>query len=261
MSNSVPPEDQTSRENEVTQINANNLDSSQPTHLQVDTFISNHSPSQAKPTEISQPVVVVEASKEAALDIWSVFKLIWKDPANGLQAALTTLGDNRAFNAGIILCVLFMLAFWMAVLKVVESIAALLTFGNLFGRGFNGQLGFSEHIRILIGAAIPVLSMIAVLWCIRQIFRAAGNYKQFTFVTGFSIAPLTLFLLLLWLLGINAGEITVLLYIFCFTTLILFLNTALIGVLRLSSRNALLLVPVLLIADYFITRVGFEILY
>jgi hypothetical protein len=39
------------------------------------------------------------------------------------------------------------------------------------------------------------------------------------------------------------------------------LNTALIGVLGLSSRNSLLLVPIVLVADFFITRVGLEILY
>lgn len=258
MSNAIPPEDRDSIEQEARQTDTDDLVFDPQSQTQVNFSAPIYSRSQFN-SETSQPVV--EASKEAAFDVWSVFQLIWQDPANGLQTAITSLGDSRAFNAGIALCVLFILAFWMAALKVIASLTAWLSFVNLLGTSFNQQLSIFEHIRILISASIPVLGMIAVLWCIRQIFKGAGNYKQFIFVTGFSLAPITLFLLLLCLLGTSGGELIFLVSIFCWTTVVLFLNTALIGVLRLSSRNALLLVPILFVSDFFITRIGFDILY
>jgi hypothetical protein len=141
----------------------------------------------------------------------------------------------------------------------LSAIASLFSFG--FGRGFVGQLDFSTHLLIILSAAIPVIVMIAVLWGIKKIFKGAGNYQQFTFVTGVSLAPMTFFLFLVWLLGANATNLTSLVGFFCFTTFILFLNTALIGVMRLSARNALLLVPITLVVDLFITKVIFEIIY
>jgi hypothetical protein len=77
MSNFIPPEENTSSAGETVQ-------------------------------EASSPQVV-ETSKVAAADLLSVLKLVWKDPANGLQEALITLGDTRAFNAGIAFCSLFVL--------------------------------------------------------------------------------------------------------------------------------------------------------
>jgi hypothetical protein len=258
VSHSIPPEEQISSEHETPQVDTGGLVSQEQSYTQADFPEGDHSSYQSK-KEVLQPVV--EQSKEAALDTWTVFQLIWKDPVDGLQTALATLGDSRAFNTGIALCIVFILTFWIAVLKIIDFLMALLTLGNIFGTQLSRELGFSEHLRIILGAAIPVVGMIAVLWGIRQIFKGAGNYKQFTFVTGLTLAPVTFFLILLWLLGTNAGELMALVSIFCFSTVILFLNTALIGILRLSSRNALLLVPTLLVADFFITRVGFDILF
>jgi hypothetical protein len=218
----------------------------------------NPTPSESETTRVASSNQFIEISKTAVLDTWGVFKLIWKDPANGFQDALATLGDDRAFNTGIALSILFVLACWIAILKVA---AFVLAFAGAFGSDFSGQFDISIHLRIILSATIPVLGAIAVFWGIKKIFKGTGNYKQFTFITGVALAPITLFLLLLWLFGVGATDLITLLSLFCFTTFILLLNAALIGVLRLSSRNALLLVPLLLVADTFITRVAFEILY
>ncbi|WP_165790206.1 hypothetical protein [Cuspidothrix issatschenkoi] len=241
MSNSIPPENPNS--DELT----DDLDSPSV----VNSPVSNS----------KNPQLVVETSKNAVLDVWSALKLIWNDPNNGLQTAINSLGDSRIFYAGIALCILFVLAAWMAVLKTIESLAPLFSFGGLFGASYSTQLSFSEQLRVILAATIPVLGMIAVLWITRKIFKGSGNYQQFTFVTGCCFAPITFFLFMLWLLGSSATELMALISVFCWTTFVLFLNTALIGVLGLSSRNALLLVPIVLVADFFITRVGLDILY
>ena len=105
-----------------------------------------------------------------------------------------------------------------------------------------------------------MIGIILILWAIQQIFRGKGNIKQFTFATGVCVFPITILLLLTWLLGYTNFDVLSLLSVFCFTTLILLLNTTLIGVLRLSARNALFLVPIILVADTFIMRVLSSIL-
>ena len=238
-----------------------------PDHQQV--FQPPLSPSYSDPNPIDDRETIEEdrsqkflkTSKVAALDTWSVLRLLWNDPANGLQEALITLGDGRAFNAGIALCVAYVLAYWVVVTK---AIGFLRNFSNIFGSTFNNygdKLNFSEHFRILLGAGIPVAGMIVVLLGIKQIIGAKGNYKQFTFITGVSLTPLTAFLLLLWFSGNGDTDIITLVGFFCFTTFILFLNTSLVGILRLSPRNALLFVPIIIVLDVFISRVAFKILY
>jgi hypothetical protein len=238
--------------------------------------MSNQMPSEVQISErevtpVGRPQGVLEKSKAVISDAWETTKFIWKDPANGLQEALTTLGEARAFRVGNALCALFVLACWIAILKVVSSVMGFVSllsggFGGglgsgFYGTSFSGQLDISGHLRILLGIATPVAGMILILWVIRQLFKGVGNYKHFAFVTGVSLIPVTFFWLLLWLLGNSSIELMVLTGFFCFTTFILLLNTALSSVIQLSSRNALLLVPTLLAANLFITRVIFDILY
>jgi hypothetical protein len=209
---------------------------------------------------------ILEIWKGAFSDVWITLKLVWKNPANGLQEALATLGDTRAFNAGLILCALFVLACWIAVLKAVNLLGGFASligggFGSSFYGGSFGQLDLSAHIRILLSITTPIAGMILVLWIARQIFKGVGNLKQLTLVTGVAVIPITFFMLLLWLLGNSSMEVMSLASLFCCTTFILLLNTALIGVIRLSTRNTILIVPMLLVADLLITKVVFEILY
>jgi hypothetical protein len=208
---------------------------------------------------------VMEASKEAVSDTLTVFQSIQQDPANGLQSALNKLGDDRALNAGIILCVLFVLSCWAATVKAITVIATLFgAFSHIFSGGSSSptiNFGLSEHIRILVSSAVPALGIVLVLLAIQKFFKGAGNYKQFTFATGICLFPITLLLFILWLLGFSSGEFVLLLTIFCFSTLILLLNSTMIGVLQLSARNAFLLVPIVLVVDTFIIRIVSSILY
>jgi hypothetical protein len=208
---------------------------------------------------------VMDVSKEAVSDTLTVFQSIQQDPANGLQSALNKLGDDRALNAGIVLCVLFALACWATIVKAITVLATLFgAFGQIFSGSYSRsgiELGLSEHIRILLSSAVPAVGIILVLLAIQKFFKGAGNYKQFTFATGICLFPITLFLIVLWLIGFSSGEFILLLTIFCFSTLILLLNSTVIGVLQLSARNAFFLVPIVLVVDTFIIRIVASILY
>ena len=224
----------------------------------------------ASPSTSVIPQAMVDAGKDAVTDTLSVFKTLQKDPANGLQAALQALGDNRALNTGIVLCALFALSSWAAVIKVASiflslfsSLSASLSAGSSRSGDFGGtrfDIEFLDHVKIILASSFPVIGIIFILWAIQQIFKGKGNIKQFTFATGVCVFPITILLFVTWLLGYTNFDVLALLSVFCFTTLILLLNTTLIGVLRLSARNALFLVPIILVADTFIMRVLSSIL-
>ncbi|WP_404790790.1 hypothetical protein [Altericista sp. CCNU0014] len=171
---------------------------------------------------------------------------------------MTALGDARAYSVGIVLCCFFILTCWIAVQKVFSLLAGffgLWSFG--FTGGYRGELGVADHFRILLSAAIPVLGIIGILWGVKKLFKGAGNYKQFTLIVGVALTPITFFLFLLWLLGNSSAEFVSLVGFFCITTFILFLHTSLFGIMHLSSRNAFLLVPTLLVANVFFMTVIF----
>jgi hypothetical protein len=145
------------------------------------------------------------------------------------------------------------------VFGLLSGFLGLWSFG--LSSGYGGGLGIADHFRILLSAGIPVFGLIGILCGIKKLFKGAGNYQQFTMMTGVALTPITLFLFLLWLLGNSSTELVSLVGLFSLTTFIVLLYTGLFSALRLSSRNALLLVPTLLVADLILMKVMFEVLY
>jgi hypothetical protein len=204
----------------------------------------------------------MQTIKLAMVDVFRVLKFVWDDPAQGLQESAARLGDIRVFYAGILLCLAFVLVCWIGVQKVFGLLSGFLglwSFG--LSSGYGGGLGIADHFRILLSAGIPVFGLIGILCGIKKLFKGAGNYQQFTMMTGVALTPITLFLFLLWLLGNSSTELVSLVGLFSLTTFIVLLYTGLFSALRLSSRNALLLVPTLLVADLILMKVMFEVLY
>jgi hypothetical protein len=233
--------------------------------------MSNESPTEISPfpeaetsqaAETTKSKQVLKTSKMAVADVLSTLKFVWQDPGQGLQNAVASLGDTRSFYAGIVLCLAFVLVCWAGVQKVFGLLSGFLGFWSFgLSSGYGGGLGVAEHFRILLSAAIPVLGMVGILWGIKKLFKGAGNYQQFTLMTGVVLTPITGFLFLLWLLGNSSVELISLVGLFSLTTFVLLLYTELFSLLRLSSRNALLLVPTLLVTDLILMKIMFEILY
>lgn len=211
---------------------------------------------------VPQQAQVFQSMKLAAADVFRIIKFVWDDPVQGFQEAVSRLGDTRAFYAGILLCLVFVLVCWIGVQKIFSLIAGfwgLWSFG--LSSGYSGGLGVADHLRILLSAAIPVLGMIGILWGIKKLFKGLGNYRQFTLMVGVVLTPITFFLFLLWLLGNSSVELVSLVGLSSLTTFTVLIYTGLFSVLRLSSRNALLLVPTILVAELLLVKVMFEILY
>jgi hypothetical protein len=204
----------------------------------------------------------MQTIKLAMTDVLRVLKFVWDNPAQGFQDAAARLGDIRVFHAGILLCLAFVLVCWIGMQKVfglLSSFLGIWSFG--LSSGYGGGLGIADHFRILLSAGIPVLGLIGILWGIKKLFKGAGSYQQFTMMTGVALTPITFFLFLLWLLGNSSTELISVVGFFSLTTFIVLLYTGLFNLLRLSSRNSILLVPTLLVADLILMKVMFEILY
>ncbi|ACK73980.1 hypothetical protein PCC7424_5402 (plasmid) [Gloeothece citriformis PCC 7424] len=152
----LPPKNENFVQFEAIQINGENF----PYTSEVDSAESNYFQS---PSKWNNSPGFIETSQQAFLDVLRVFKSIWNEPTTGLQNAIKILGNNRIFNAGIVLCILFVLFSWMAGLKIRESLTPWLSLGSLFGVNYSTKLSFSEHLRIILVAIISVLSMIGVL--------------------------------------------------------------------------------------------------
>jgi hypothetical protein len=211
---------------------------------------------------VPQQAQALQNIKLAMADVFRVLKFVWDEPSQGFQNAAARLGDTRSFYAGIVLCLAFVLVCWIGVQKVFGLLSGFLGFWSFgLSSGYGGGLGVTEHFRILISAAIPVLGMIGILWGIKKLFKGAGNYQQFTLMTGVVLTPITVFLFLLWLLGSSSAELVSLVGLFSLTIFVLLIYAGLFGLLRLSSRNALLLVPILLVVDLILMKLMLEILY
>lgn len=136
---------------------------------------------------------VVESGKVAMADAASVLKRLQKDPTQGLQAALTSLGDDRAFNVGILLCCAFVLTSWWAIWRVSNAIFGFLTFSlNRFASGpdFTPELGITDHLKIILLSALPVVIMSGVLAAIQKSSKAGSILNRWFLLQQSLFCPL-----------------------------------------------------------------------
>jgi hypothetical protein len=189
---------------------------------------------------------VVETGKAAVVDTWFALKQLRRNPTGDLQKVLEFLGDDRAFRAGIVLSLGFVLSVWLVVQRISNDVFGL--FSSFIGSSFLVSLRFEHHLLILFFAAVPIALLLGVFLLCKQVFKKAGNYKQLMFIAAFTFLPTTAFLLIASLLGFRNGDLLAILSVFCSSTTILVLNSALTEVLKLSSRTAMILVPIILIA-------------
>ena len=198
----------------------------------------------------------LETGKVTMTDAMTALKQLHQDPNQGIAGALEALGESRAFNVGLALCILFPVMGWSAIVR------GLGLFRNFLG-GWTGllfELDVTAHLKGLIASGVPVMALILGLMAIRSLFKAKGTPKQFTFIAGICLLPLSLNFFLLWLFGVKGLELSGLLGIFSFSSLVLLLNSSLVGVMGLSAQKSLWLVPTLLVAIVFMTQVMVEIL-
>lgn len=182
------------------------------------------------------PSKFAATSKETARDAVLAVKMLLRDPANGQVDAIKAMGDSRALNSGLALGAAFVAAVWWLLAK-------------------GGSHPFSEHIKIVIGSGIPFVAVALALIIINAIFRTGINWKHIVFTAGVALLPAALGIAVSSFLGFANIEIMVAADLFCITTMIMMLNAALTTVLKISSRLALVLIPIVIISSLYICKV------
>jgi hypothetical protein len=186
-------------------------------------------------------------SKDAVFDTWVALKRLRRDPSGDLQSILDFLGDDRAFKAGIVLCLTFVISVWLVIQRLNSDVFGL--FNSWLGTGFGIKLGFEQHLQILLFAFVPIVLLLGIFVLCKKLLRTPGNYRQFTFTTAITVLPITVFLLIAAVLGFRNGELISILSLFCSTTIVLFLHQTLVSVLKLS----VFLVPTILLILLFVS--------
>ena len=201
--------------------------------------------------------------KTAFSDTASVLKRLTKDPITGLPTALTALGDSRALNVGILLACAFVLTFWWSIWRVSSAFLGFLSFarsGFFLGTDFTPELGITDHLKIILFSSLPLLILLGILVATQRIFKGQVNIKQMVFITAISVCPFTILQLLITIFGAGNPELLGILLVVTFTTFILTVHTSLIYVLRLTARASFIMVPVTLLATFYILKLLLETL-
>jgi|GEM_PF-3283162 len=199
--------------------------------------------------------------KTAFSDTASVLKRLMKDPITGLPTALTALGDDRALNVGLLLCCAFILTSWWSLWRVSGIFLGFLSFAlSRFASGtdFAPELGITDHLKIILFSSLPLFILLGLFIAVQQILKGQVNAKQMVFVTAISVFPLTILQLLITIFGAGNPEFLGILLVFTLTSTILAIHTSLIYVLRLTARAAIILVPILLLAVFYIQKLLLE---
>lgn len=191
-------------------------------------------------------------------DTWQSLKYVCADPYGGITEFIKSVGEDRASLVGLLLSVLVAFSNWGALLKAMSLIK------NGFAyRGVteNINIPFEVNAKILILNLLSIAGLVFLLWAIKSIYNKSQSIKSLIFAASIPYLPAGLTTLIFWITGYTSVEFLVILFITTLTTVILFLNSILSNLLRLSTRNVFLLIPIILICNSLINRIIYSIIF
>lgn len=188
------------------------------------------------------------ATKEATVHAVSAVKTLLGDPMGGQGKALAMLGDAKALSAGLVFSALF-----------CASAVILGYFAYLAPQG--SRVGLIDYLTLFLVA----LTLPAALWAsfvvVGKVFGGKASRNACAFAAGVALLPMVVILLVLSILGPGNIEVLAVTGLFGMTLTVLLLNSALLDVLKLSTRQAVLLTPTLiLVTGYTAKMIGFAFL-
>ncbi|MEF2145923.1 MAG: hypothetical protein V3573_10790 [Desulfovibrionaceae bacterium] len=173
----------------------------------------------------------LDATRDAAQNALQAASVVFTDPMGGQGKAMRSLGEKKAFAAGVV---------YVALYIVVNN---LFSFGGTLGNQF-GQLLFS---------LIMPAGLMACFWGLGRLDQNEVGLGGALFSAGVTLFPLTAATLLLRL-GVFGGWLSLVVGLYGLTITILLIAGFLMDVLQASTRRAVVLTPtiltVLLLAHY-----------
>ena len=172
------------------------------------------------------------------------------DPVGGLPVAFGILGDSGAFKAGITCGLIFALcSLWG-----IDHLAP----GMLREAMPQGITGF---VKTLVFAFVPFVALAVSIFATRSIAGGKGNFGHDSFIAGATLLPTGLGILLASVIGMPNIEVVVVLAWFTICTTILILFSGMIGICRISTRAATIVVPSILIGSVWLSKIIFTTLW
>ncbi len=178
-----------------------------------------------------------DAAMAAGTDAVKAFKVLMVNPVGGLREAYETLGPTAAMGVGF-------------VFGAVAVLLAMVGFFLMFS-SFPGSLGFAFYLKLFLTTIIAFGIAIGGCAAVQAIFKGEGGIQASVFIAGASHLPGGIALLLVGLflkapLVANAAQV------FGITTVAIMLYSGCTTLLRVREVAAMLVVPLIFIADQLI---------
>ncbi|MFH0825549.1 MAG: hypothetical protein V2B18_22570 [Pseudomonadota bacterium] len=199
-------------------------------------------PARQKAEEIGQRAY--EAAREAGGSALSALKILATDPMGGQGWAIELLGEIRALSAGIVFITVF----------VVSTVLLLRTIPS-------ARLGSEVYIKTVLIALVPAVALWVGFMAISILFTTGTSFYKCGFSTGVALVPTAFTFLALFILGTGNIEMVALMAFFGMSITLLLLNSAMLDVLKLSTRQAVLLTPTLILMAAYAAKVIYASLF
>ena len=209
-------------------------------------------PSPPRPNATAAAAAQIRAQVgSSSRDAIGALRTMLIEPVSGLPSAYSSLGDQRAFAAGMALCVGFALA----------GTASVLLGAHAFGGLTNGlvdassKIGLKDLFQMFIVFLVPPGTLFAVVLGLSRVFGQSGSAATAAFSVGASLSPVGIALLASGLLGVANFEVIFLLFFLAASYLILMLYTGLSQVCGVSEKASAPAVPIVLLLAAWLSKV------
>jgi hypothetical protein len=205
---------------------------------------------------------------ESLTNTWAAWKILVRNPIDGIGIASEALGERGRLQAGIVSGIFYVLSqvfFLSRILSIFGSLfnPFLGAFSGLPGidSASSGFIDLSFYVKVIIIAAIPIATLVLALFLSRNISKTPASIHTDIFGAGISALPLTLVYTVVAVLTPNSFEFTFVLFLWAVCVSILMTYHCFTNLSKLPSRLAVYAVPVTILVNSIFTRIVGDILF
>jgi hypothetical protein len=187
-------------------------------------------------------------TREAMTDAAAAFKILIKNPTQGISQAFHQLGPQKALQVGIVCAAIFILSYLLCMHQFFSFI------GSMMGSDARVSVPASFYLKGFFFALIPLAAMFGAMAASRMVAKGSGSWQADAFVTGIAIIPVAFVMLVIGILGLEHYDFISILAMFAMCILILTLFHGFKDLAGLAPGAATLAVPITLLVTMFVCR-------
>lgn len=203
---------------------------------------------------------------QALIDAWwSLVKLV-KDPIGGLEQAIDDLGPRKSFNVSLLFMVLFAVSSYMLGLSFLEEKLGRVEIGDPF------KLTIQYFLKLVVFSFVPYILLFLSIFTAGFAGKEKKEISVPVFLAGVISLPLTVvFFTMRRALDLQLKDLlfendgfhglgSFVLVIFGLSLAVLMLNAALTNIYRISSKWAILIIPLIYSFCGYLAKLTFDYL-